>query len=168
LGHAFCELIGHLDPHGLHMTGGVNATVVITLDYDTLITGLGTATLDTGERISASLARRMACEAGIIPAVLRRLVDGTSAVLDLGRKRRLHTETQRIALALEQGGCTAEGCDRPAAWCQAHHDIPWSHGGGTSVANGRLLCGYHHGKIHSARYETRTLPNNKVTFHRRT
>ena len=132
--------------------------MVVLLDYDTLLSGLGTARLDTGERISAGLARRLACQAGVIPAVVRRLVDGRSVVLDLGRKRRLHTEHMRIALAVEQGGCTAEHCDRPAGWCHAHHDVPWSAGGPTSVTNGRLLCSFHHHKAHSTELHPRPTP----------
>jgi len=168
LGQAFCELIERLDPATLPHSGGMNATVVVTLDYDQLLAGLGSAQLDTGQRISAGAARRLACEVGVIPAVLRRRVDGRSVVLDLGRRRRLHTEAQRIALAIEQGGCTTEGCDRPPAWTQAHHDIPWSVGGGTTVRDGRLLCPFHHGKAHSPAYDMHRLPDGRVRFHRRT
>ena len=104
------------------------------------------------------------CRAGIIPAVL-----GTqSQVLDLGRRTRFHTEPQRIALALEQGGCTAEGCDWPPGMCHAHHDQPFSSGGATSVKNGRLLCPRHHARAHDPTYQTTTLPTGKVRFHRRT
>ena len=52
-------------------------------DLETLLGGIKAAKLDTGEHISAGLARRIACEAGIIPAVL----GGKSEVLDLGRSR---------------------------------------------------------------------------------
>ncbi|WP_243731861.1 DUF222 domain-containing protein [Nocardioides ochotonae] len=51
------------------------------------------------------------CQAGIVPAVL----DGQGRPLDVGRKRRFHTKTHRVALALRDGGCTAEGATgRPA------------------------------------------------------
>jgi len=168
LGQAFSELLERLDPARLPSSGGSNATVVVTLDYDKLLSGLGTARLGTGEQISAGLARRLACQAGVIPAVVRRLVDGRSVVLDLGRKRRLFSEHQRIALAIQQGGCTAEACGRPSAWCHAHHDTAWARGGRTDLANGRLLCPYHHGKAHSTGYETTVLPSGQVRFHRRT
>ena len=167
LGAAFCELIERLPADRLPASGGLSATVVVLLDYDVLLSGLGTARLDTGEQISAGLARRLACQAGVILAVLRRLVDGTSVVLDMGRRRRLHTEHMRIALAVEQGGCTTEHCPRPSGWCHAHHDLAWSSGGGTSVTNGRLLCGYHH-KAHSTGFRTERLPGNQIRFHRRT
>ena len=168
MGQALCELLERLPADRLPSQGGVSATVVILLDFDKLLSGLGTARLDTGEQVSAALARRLACEAGVIPAVIRRLVDGRSVVLDMGRKRRLHTEHQRIALTIEQGGCTAEACTRPAGWCHAHHVEPWASGGGTSVSNGRLLCGHHHRKAHSPDYDTHRLPDGQLRFHRRT
>jgi hypothetical protein len=164
MGLGLMELIEHLDPHHLPHAGGVNATVVVLIPLETLLGGLKAAQLDTGTRISPGLARRIACEAGVIPAVL----GGKSEVLDLGRKRRFHTRAQRVALAIEQGGCTAEGCDRPAAACHAHHDRPWSAGGHTSLENGRLLCPRHHTHAHDPGYDQTRLPNGTVRFHRRT
>jgi len=101
---------------------------------------------------------------GSSPAVL----GGQSQVLDLGRKTRFHTKAQRIALMIEQGGCTAEGCDAPPAMTHAHHEHPWSDGGDTSVNNGRLLCWPHHARAHDPAYTMTKLPQGKVRFHRRT
>ena len=169
MGEAFCRLLERLPADGLPRAGGVSATVVVLLDYDKLLTGLGAAQLDTGEEVSAGLARRLLCEAGVVPAVYRRVLGGPSVVLDVGRKARFHTEPQRIAMALRDGGCTAEGCDRPPGWAEAHHDaVSWSDGGSTSVDNGRLLCRFHHTRAHSSAYETTRLPNGKIRFHRRT
>jgi hypothetical protein len=167
MGQAFCELLERVPSGWLPKAGGVSSTVVVLLDYDKLLSGLGAAKLDTGEAMSASLARRLACEAGIIPAVYRRVLGGRSVVLDMGRRTRFHTEHQRIALDVEQGGCTADSCDRPAGWCDAHHDVRWSDGGGTSVLNGRLLCPFHHRKAHNGHYEMHRLANGRVRFHRR-
>jgi hypothetical protein len=164
LGQAFCELIESYPVESLPKAGGVNATVVVTMTLETLMGGLKAAQLDTGHRISPGLARKLACRAGIIPAVL-----GTkSQVLDLGRKTRFHTEPQRIALAIEQGGCTAEGCDWPPGMCHTHHTQPWSHGGNTDLRNGRLLCPRHHARAHDPGYTITKLPDSKVRFHRRT
>ena len=91
----------------------------------------------------------------------------TSQVLDLGRRRRLHTEAQRLALQLEQKTCTAAGCDKPPALCHAHHDTPWSAGGPTNVDTGRLLCPHHHRRIHDHHYRTTRHPNGTISFHRR-
>lgn len=164
LGRAFVEYIERYPVAHTPEAGGVAARVVVTMDLDTLLGGLGSAHLDTGAVMSAGQARRIACEAGIIPAVL----GGRSEVLDLGRTRRFHSVPQRIALNLRDGGCTAEGCDRPPGACHAHHEIQWSHGGPTSVDKGRLLCARHHGLAHSSGYEMRISPTNKVSFYRRT
>ena len=164
LGTAFTQLLERFPAHRLPKSGGAKATVVVTMTLEQLRTGLGAAGITTGETISAGEARRLACAADVIPAVL----GGRSEVLDLGRRRRFHSGPQRIAMDLESGGCTAEGCDRPAGWSEAHHEIPWSEGGDTSVRDGRLLCPRHHHLAHDSRYAMTRLPDNRVRFHRRT
>ncbi len=164
LGAAFVELIERLDPHDLPKAGGVNATVVVTMTLDSLKDGLVAATLDTGDRISAATARRLACEAGVVPVVL----GGKSQPLDVGRAKRYFTPGQRIAMGIRDGGCTARGCDAPPAMCHAHHDDPWSCHGHTDLDRGRLLCPYHHRRIHDPEYESDVGADNQVTFHRRT
>ncbi|MBA2574657.1 MAG: HNH endonuclease, partial [Nocardioidaceae bacterium] len=44
------------------------------------------------------------------------------------------------------------GCNRPPSWTEAHHITPWSHGGPTDLANGCLLCGFHHRLIHQGEW----------------
>jgi len=144
-GRAFCELIERFPATKLPKAGGVSATVVVTMTIDTLMGRLEEAgVLDTGDRISPGEARRLACEAGIIPAVL----GGRSEVLDLGRTRRSHNQPQRIAMGIRDGGCTEPGCDAPPALCHAHHDQAFSEGGITDVEHARLLCTPHHIKYH--------------------
>jgi hypothetical protein len=142
--------------------GGTATTVVVTVDLDTLRKGVGSATVDDGTPITAAQARRLACRAGIIPAVL----GGESQPLDLGRTRRLFTSTQRNALALRQPTCRAEGCTVPASWCEAHHTRPWSKGGRTDLADGMLLCPWHHHRTHDPTYTTDRLADGAVRFHR--
>ena len=136
LGLAFLEYVESRRDDSVPHSGGVAATVVVTLTLESLLGGLQAAGLCDGTRISAAEARRLACGPGIIPVVL----GGASEPLDVGRQRRLHSRPMRVALGLRDGGCTAEGCDRPPAMCHAHHDQPWSRGGPTDVATGRLLC----------------------------
>ncbi|WP_309646961.1 DUF222 domain-containing protein [Nocardioides sp.] len=163
MGKAFGEFIERFPTDRVPDAGGVPATVVVTMSHETLTGGLRAAQLDTGTMISPGLARQLACRAGVIPVVL----GGESQVLDVGRKRRLHSETQRLALAARDRGCTTIGCDRPPAWCEAHHDTPWSQGGGTSVDDGRLLCSRHHHLAHHPAYEMTHHPGRKVSFTRR-
>lgn len=164
MGRAFVELLDRIPADTLPKAGGVNATVVVTISLDELRKETAVGTLDTGHRLSAHAIRRLACEAGIIPAVL----DGDGQVLDLGRTRRLHNRAQRTAMAVRDRGCTAHGCDVPPWLCHAHHDDPWSTGGSTDVTTGRLLCPQHHHRTHDPTYETRHLPGGKIAFHRRT
>ncbi|GAB6986319.1 HNH endonuclease signature motif containing protein [Nocardioides pyridinolyticus] len=135
LGRAFCELI----------EGKVETTLVVTMTYESLIGDLEQAgLLETGDKISPAMARRLACEAKIRPAVL----GGRSEVLDLGRSRRLHSQAQRIAIGIRDRHCTEPGCDWPPSMCHVHHDHPWAHGGKTDLDNGRLLCPRHHARLH--------------------
>ena len=146
LGEAFCEYLARYPADKLPHAGGVTATVVVTMTLESLLGGLKAAQLDTGERITAGQARRMACEAGLVPAVL-----GTrSQVLDQGFRTRLFTDPQRIARIIEQATCEHGTCDVPAAFCHAHHRTPWAHGGTTNKDDLQWLCPRHHTLAHQA------------------
>ena len=164
LGQALCEWIERYPTNRLPHTGGLTATVVVTIPLQTLHNGLEPGVLDTGTTISPGQARRLACEAGIIPMIL----DGDSQPLDVGRRRRFHTKAQRLAIAHRDQTCTAQGCDWPPGLCHIHHNNPWAVGGSTSVKDGRLLCPQHHTRAHDPRYTTTKLPDGKVAFTRRT
>jgi Domain of unknown function (DUF222)/HNH endonuclease len=106
----------------------------------------GTASIDgINEPISAATARRIACDSGVLPVVLG--TDGE--VLDVGVANRLFTTPQRTGLAVRDGGCRWTDCDRPPAWCEAHHMKEWSEGGKTSIDNGILLCRHHQLLLHN-------------------
>ena len=124
--------------------GGDRPQVVVTIPFDPLAHRLGSGTFDTGDRVAPETARRIACDARILPAVL----GGDGQPLDLGRERRLITGALRRALVLRDGGCAFPGCDRPPRWCDGHHVRHWADGGTTSLANAVLLCGHHHRLIH--------------------
>ncbi|MGH3413707.1 MAG: DUF222 domain-containing protein [Marmoricola sp.] len=166
-GRAFCALLETLDPQRLPLHGGDATTLVVTITLDQLRREIGIAGLgyDGAGTISAAEARRLACTARIIPAVL----GNESVPLDLGRTSRLFTPAQRKAMALRDHHCRAEGCSVPATWCEAHHHkLPWSKGGRTDVADGKLLCSFHHHRAHDDRYLHRELPDGDLRFHRRT
>ncbi|MCW2798246.1 DUF222 domain-containing protein [Nocardioides sp.] len=164
MGKAFLEHLESYPVDRLPRAGGVAATVVVTMSLEALMGGLSAAHLDTGQWISPDLARKLACEAGIIPVVL----DGDSVPLDVGRKARFHTQPQRVAVATRDKTCTAHGCDWPPGLCHVHHTTPWTQGGGTSVKEGRLLCPRHHARAHDPSYTITHLPGGKVAFNRRT
>ena len=143
------------------------AKVIVLIDYDTLVDDLGNAggaagsgTTLTGDVLSPSVVRRMACEAGIIPMVLGR----DAAPLDVGYRERLFTYSQRLALIARDKGCSFTGCTVPATWCDAHHVVPWHRGGRTDLANGALLCPKHHTHVHEHDL-TATVTATGVTWH---
>jgi Domain of unknown function (DUF222)/HNH endonuclease len=160
LGAAFTELLEHLPTTGHPEVG---AKLLVHLDFKHLLDGLASARLDTGARISAGQARRLACNAGIIPVVL----GGRSHPLDLGRERRLHSTAQRRALATRYDSCAAEGCDRPFAWTEVHHPHAWSEGGSTDLDNAVPFCGHHHRRAHDDNYDTKYLETGEARFRRR-
>ena len=169
LAKAFGQLLEILDPTRLPIHGGDATHLTVTIDLQTLLDGLGTATIDTevpGDphgTITAAHARRLACTAQIIPAVL-----GThSEPLDLGRATRLFTKAQRRALLLRDRTCRTEGCSIPGTWTEAHHLHPWSHGGTTDLENALLLCPRHHHHAHDPTRHLERLPNGDVRFTRR-
>jgi hypothetical protein len=157
LGAAFVELLEHLPTEG---HGRVGATVMVHIPFQHLRDGLASAGLDTGLHVSAGQARRLACNAGIVPAVL----GGRSEVLDLGRESRLHNTAQRRALSVTYDSCATEGCERPFAWCEIHHPHPWSEGGATDLDNGIPLCGYHHRRAHDQRFDHTLLATGEIRF----
>jgi hypothetical protein len=163
LGQALMEYVESYPTDRLPASAGAGLALTVTLDLDALTTGLGAASLSTGERLSASEARRLACRVGLVPVVL-----GTaSEPLDLGRTARLFNPAQRRALIARDRGCTTQGCGLPPGVCHAHHDDPWAGGGSTDLSNGRLLCPRHHRLAHDRRYDMRAHPDHTVSFHRR-
>lgn len=160
-GEAFCEVIEHLPTDHLHPKTA--ATLIVTITEATLRGALAAAHLDTNATISAGEARRMACGASLIPAVL----GGASLPLDLGRASRLFSEPQRIALGLRHRTCASDGCERPFAWCELHHRTAWSRGGRTDLAEAIPLCHFHHQRMHDPDYEHRQHPGG-IAFYRRT
>jgi len=165
LGQGFMELLeSHLNPANLPSQSGSPFTLVVTIGIDALMTGVGVATLESGHRISAGEYRRLACRAGIIPAVL----GGDSVVLDMGRKRRLFNSYQHLAMNLRYKGCAAEGCDRPASWTEAHHAEPWHLGGATDLDKGIPFCPpHHHMADHPRLWDMKTMSSGRFRFARR-
>ncbi|MDT7712819.1 MAG: hypothetical protein QOG46_1508 [Pseudonocardiales bacterium] len=109
-----------------------------------LIDGLGSAVLDTGGRMSAAEARRLAGDSCVVPMVL----GSDSMPLDVGRQQRLATAALRDALAQRDKGCAFPSCDRPPRYCHAHHIRSWLDWGRTELDNMCLLCEYHHVIVH--------------------
>jgi hypothetical protein len=141
-------------------TGDEPPHVSVLIDWDALRTGVGAATLDHGQQISAGAARRLACDAAILPVML-----GTgSEPLDVGRVMRTVPRAIRRALVARDRGCAFPGCGRPPGLCAAHHVRHWADGGATSVGNCCLICPLHHRQIHLQGWDS-TVDGGQVHFH---
>jgi hypothetical protein len=169
LGQAFVALLERVTARDLPQHGGLGASVVITIDFDSLTQGVGQGTIGDpageGARLSPGEVRRLACASGLIPVVL----GADSVPLDLGRTSRFFNGGQRKAHALSHPTCEAAGCTVPAAWCESHHKRdPWSRDGATDLADLAFLCPWHHHRAHDPRYLGAWSPGGGVIFHRRT
>ncbi|MBQ1037045.1 HNH endonuclease signature motif containing protein [Micromonospora sp. C81] len=140
--------------------GGDRPQLVVTVSLDELVNGVRAGTLETGTPLTPGAIRRLACDAGVLPAVL----GGDSQVLDVGRQRRLFNGPLRRALVLRDGGCAFPGCDRPSRWCDGHHVRHWADGGATALGNAVLLCGHHHRLIHRGDWLVRIAPDSRPEF----
>ncbi len=149
---------------------------VVLIPYDDLVAddGPNAATLTDGTPVPASVARRVACDAGLIPAVL----DGQGCVLDLGRSQRIASPSQRLALKLMWESCSFADCRSPFEWCQIHHTIPFNDDGAlgkTDLGELTPLCRHCHDLAHTpgwtitknpADHSTTTIAPDGTTWHR--
>jgi hypothetical protein len=88
---------------------------------------------------------------------LNRYVFGpNSEILDVGRAERTFTGARRSAIITRDRHCRYPGCNAPPAISECHHVKHWARDGGdTSVANGILLCWFHHEHVHRRKIEIR-------------
>jgi hypothetical protein len=121
--------------------------MLVMTDVDTLRDGLHDRSIHQdswGTPLDPATLRMLACEADIIPVVL----DGAGVPLDMGRRRRLPTPSQRLAVTARDQHCVIPGCGMPPEWCQVHHIVEWIDGGPTDLDNLALVCHGHHREIH--------------------
>jgi hypothetical protein len=129
--------------------GGERPQVVVTVSLPVLQGRIGTAQLAFGGPINADVARRLACDAGVIPVVL----GWQGEPLDVGRASRTVPAAIRRAVILRDGGCAFPGCSVPARWCEIHHIVHWVDQGPTSLNNCVALCGRHHRLLHQSPWQ---------------
>ena len=101
------------------------------------------------DAVSLETVERHLCSTGIIGIAF----DDDGQCVNVGRDSRLFNQKQRIAMAVRDGGCLVEDCDRPPSWCEAHHIDYWARDSGqTNIADGVLLCRHHHMEIHNNKW----------------
>jgi Domain of unknown function (DUF222)/HNH endonuclease len=107
-----------------------------------------------------SLGARLRAAAAKLPPVLG---GAPTQPLEVGRASRVVSAAQRAALVVRDGGCAFPGCQRPPAWCDAHHLRHWLHGGPTDLANLALLCRAHHRAVHEGGWRLARDPDGQLT-----
>ncbi len=149
------------------LEGGERVALTVTLNYDTLRAALagppgtgptpalpaGLALLGENTYIRPDTARRLACDAELVPALL----GSRGEILDIGRKTRTIPNALRRAVILRDRHCAHPGCRRRARRCQVHHIIHWADHGDTCLDNCVLLCSYHHTLIHHSGWDVHML-----------
>src|SRR5882757_293682 len=110
-------------------SGGVPATVLLTMTLDQLETRTGHVTTAHGGTISVHQALKEAGEAHVIPVVL-----DSKGILAYGQARRTATTNQRLALAARGGGTDL---DNLCLLCGYHHREHEKRGWQVTMKNGR-------------------------------
>jgi hypothetical protein len=149
---AAVELAAHsLDNALVPQHNGVRPHLNVNTTLETLLklTGAPGADLEFPLPISAEAVERLACDC----SVTRILLGSDSAVIDVGRARRVVTPSQRRALKARDKGCRWPGCDRPVTWSEGHHLDHWIRGGRSNLANFVLLCHRHHWMAHEGKWQ---------------
>jgi hypothetical protein len=151
LADAFVEIIHHaLDAGALPGQSG-RTHLQLTASVETVmgLVGAPGGDLEYAGAVPAATVQRLACDASI-----RRVLLGPgTAVIEVGRAARLPRDAARAALRVRDQGCVWPGCDRTAAWTNAHHVVHWGHGGATDLENLVLLCHRHHWSIHEGGWQ---------------
>jgi HNH endonuclease len=89
---------------------------------------------------------------------------GRSEPLDVGRRTPVVPPALRREVAVRDRGCRFPGCDRPQAWCDAHHVVHWADGGPTALRNLVLLCRRDHRMVHARRGFSLRLEDGRPVF----
>jgi len=143
----------------LPVSGGVPATVLITMTAHQFETGTGLAATSYGQKLSVDQALRLADEASIAWIVH----NSRGGILNYGTTRRTASTGQTLALIARDQGCAFPGCTDPPEWTEKHHITPWSQGGPTNLDNLCLLCDHHHDRINTGGW-TITMKNGQPWF----
>jgi hypothetical protein len=140
-----------LDNGAVPQRASQRAHLQVTTSLQTLLgtAGAPAAEMEFSLPISAQMVERLACDC----TVTRILLGSDSAVIDVGRSRRVVAGSTRRALNVRDRHCQWPGCERPPSSCDAHHLIYWTRGGPTDLDNLVLLCSRHHWMVHEGAWQ---------------
>ena len=134
--------------------------IVVHVETEVLSNGdAGRCEIEHRTAIAAETARRLCCDAGIVP-----VVDGPNGEpLSVGRRTRSIPPPFRRALHSRDCGCRFPGC--PATQrLHGHHVRHWAEGGETSLDNLVLLCPTHHRLVHEGGFDVQRLDDGAFRF----
>jgi hypothetical protein len=167
-----------LDRGDRPVVAGERPHLTLTMDAELLMQGVSTpggsvdpsdpgsdprsGQLDHAGPVAPHVARLVACDA----SVRRVLMGPASEPLDVGRRTSVVPAALRTAVIVRDRGCRFPGCDRPQAWCDAHHVVHGADGGPTSLANLLLICRRHHRLVHAPAGFGLALEDGRVVFRR--
>ena len=117
--------------------------------------------LDRAIRLLSGPAGLASClRTGLLPPPAA----AVSLPLDIGTATDTIPPHLRRAVTLRDKHCAFPGCTQPPTACQAHHIIPRSQGGPTSLDNLQLLCPFHHLiAVHRWGWKVRLNPDGTTT-----
>ncbi|TML07897.1 MAG: DUF222 domain-containing protein [Actinobacteria bacterium] len=108
--------------------------------------------------IARETARRLCCDAGIVP-----ILERGGSTLSVGRKTRAIPPSIRRALEARDGRCQFPGCTC-SRWLDAHHIEHWARGGQTDLQNLVQLCRRHHRLVHEGGWKLERGRDGKIVF----
>lgn len=135
------------------------ATVVVHVDLDALVNADKGAEIEGGPVIAPEVASQLLCDSQL--EVVVHNSDGKA--IGIGRASREVPRWLRRQLMHRDGGCTFCGTKR---YLQAHHIVPWEHGGHTDLDNLALVCFFHHKLIHRFGWTVELTDNDEVLWRR--
>ncbi len=98
----------------------------------------------------------------VCDSTMHRVVMAGSVILDYGTATRVISPNLFNALVVRDRHCRFPGCDRPAAWLDAHHVIHVEDGGPTCPSNCVLLCRRHHTRLHRKGWSAELRPDAEL------
>jgi hypothetical protein len=140
------------------MYGKIRPVVKIVVTQDSLDTNTGFAVLEGNPApVSIATVQRLICSGATQDIV----TTPTGGPLDLGRTKRLFDKRQHDTLAVRDGGCMWPNCNFEPDRSEAHHINEYQRDhGNTDIADGILLCQFHHLLLHNNHWQiTRTGEN---------
>ena len=148
----------NLRARALPSIAGVTATIVLTMSAEDFERRQGLAR--TGHGALIPLPEAMRISAGEY-RLMNVVVDKTHGITAYSSTARLFSETQRLARAAIDGGCTFPNCPAPPGWCELDHLIDFAAGGPTRVDFAGLACLPHNNTAKKQGWRTVTI-NGRV------